>query len=129
MRRLLAPSLLVAVLALLGAGILAQAPAPAAPQAPPAAGGGQAPSAGQPADAAGRQGGGRAGGGGGGRGGGVAIQPGQECPPGMTEWRTDNCRGPEFPAPSILDYRPRSTLVVAEHQVPKAKYGVVDYHA
>jgi len=75
------------------------------------------------------QGGAPAGGRGGGRGGGVAIAPGAECPPGMTEWRTDNCRAPEFPAPSILDYRPESTLVVATHEVPKAKYGVVDFHA
>jgi predicted TIM-barrel fold metal-dependent hydrolase len=65
--------------------------------------------------------------GGGGRGG-VAIQPGEECPPGMTEWRALSCRAPEFPAPSIVDYRPRSTLVVAEHPVPRAKFPVVDSH-
>ena len=47
----------------------------------------------------------------------------------MTEWRADNCRAPEFPAPSILDYRPHSTLVTVEHQVPKAKFGAIDYHA
>ncbi|MBW7934661.1 MAG: amidohydrolase family protein [Gemmatimonadaceae bacterium] len=33
-----------------------------------------------------------------------------------------------MPAPSILDYRPRSTLVSAEHLVPKAKYPVIDFH-
>jgi predicted TIM-barrel fold metal-dependent hydrolase len=86
--------------------------------------GAQAPSA----PAAGQSGAGRQGGRGG-RGSGVAIQPGEECPPGMTEWRADNCRAPEFPAPSIVDYRPKSTLVTAEHLVPKAKYGAVDYHA
>ena len=58
-----------------------------------------------------------------------AIQPGQECPPGMTEWRADNCRAPEFPPPSIVDYRPRSTVVATAHPVPKAKDGAVDYHA
>ena len=47
----------------------------------------------------------------------------------MTEWRANNCRGPEFPAPSIVDYRPRSTVVATAHPVPKAKYGAVDYHA
>jgi len=35
---------------------------------------------------------------------------------------------PEFPPPSITDYRPRSTLVVAEHPVPRAKFPVVDIH-
>jgi len=66
----------------------------------------------------------------GGRGGaaGVQIQPGEECPPGMTETRPGRCQAPEFPAPSILDYRPRSTLVTEEHLVPKAKYPAVDVH-
>jgi len=63
-----------------------------------------------------------------GRGGGVAIEPGQECPPGMTETRPGRCSAPEFPAPSIVDYRPRSTLVTAEHKVPKAKFPAVDVH-
>jgi predicted TIM-barrel fold metal-dependent hydrolase len=36
--------------------------------------------------------------------------------------------GPEAAAPSILDYRPRSTLVVPAHKVPKAKYPVIDFH-
>jgi predicted TIM-barrel fold metal-dependent hydrolase len=75
------------------------------------------------------QGGRQGGRGGRGGGGGVQIQEGEECPPGMTEWRANSCRAPEFPAPSILDYRPRSTLVTAEHQVPRAKFGAVDYHA
>jgi predicted TIM-barrel fold metal-dependent hydrolase len=67
-------------------------------------------------------------GGRGGRGGGVAIQPGQECPPGMTETRAGRCQAPEFPPPSIVDYRPRSTLVTAAHLVPKAKFPVIDSH-
>ncbi|HEX5070620.1 MAG TPA: amidohydrolase family protein [Vicinamibacterales bacterium] len=67
------------------------------------------------------------GGQGGGRGG-TQIQPGQECPPGTTLVRVGTCQAPEFPAPSILDYRPKSTLVTAEHPVPKAKYPVVDIH-
>jgi uncharacterized protein len=46
----------------------------------------------------------------------------------MTETRPGNCQAPEFPAPSILDYRPRTTLVVAEHQVPRAKFPVIDSH-
>jgi predicted TIM-barrel fold metal-dependent hydrolase len=66
----------------------------------------------------------------GGRGGrGTPIKPGESCPPGTTEIRPRSCMAPEFPAPSILDYRPRSTLVVPEHKVPKAKFPVIDFHA
>ena len=59
-----------------------------------------------------------------GRGGGpeATIKPGEQCPPGMTEIRPLRCMAPQMPAPSILDYRPRSTLVTAGHPVPKAKY-------
>ena len=65
-----------------------------------------------------------------GRGGqGVQIQPGEECPPGMTEWRKGSCRAPDKPAPSIVDYRPKSTLVAEEHLVPRAKFPVVDIHS
>src|SRR5262245_8442401 len=38
-------------------------------------------------------------------------------------------RKPEFPPPSILDYKPRSTLVVPQHPVTKAKYPVIDFHS
>jgi predicted TIM-barrel fold metal-dependent hydrolase len=38
-------------------------------------------------------------------------------------------REPEFPAPSIRDYKPRSTLVVPQHPVPRAKFPVVDIHS
>ena len=60
--------------------------------------------------------------------GGTRIAPGQECPPGTTEVRPGNCQAPQEQAPSILDYRPRSTLVTAEHKVPKAKFPTVDVH-
>ena len=36
--------------------------------------------------------------------------------------------GPEAPAPSILDYRPKSTLVTPAHMVKTAKYPAIDYH-
>lgn len=67
----------------------------------------------------------------GGRGGqpGIQIQPGQECPPGTTEVRVGRCQAPDKPAPSILDYRPTSTVVAQEHLVPKAKFPVVDIHS
>lgn len=60
--------------------------------------------------------------------GGTPIQPGESCPPGMTEVRPQSCRAPEFEPPSIVDYRPRSTLVTEENPVPRAKYPVVDVH-
>src|SRR6185436_1028779 len=63
-----------------------------------------------------------------GRSGWVDIKDGEECPPGMTEARHLSCAPPASPAPSILDYRPRSTVVAEEHLVPKAKFPVVDVH-
>lgn len=65
----------------------------------------------------------------GGRGRGVQIAPGAECPPGTTLIRVGTCLAPEFPPPSILDYRPKSTLVVEQHPVPRAKFPVVDIHS
>ncbi len=57
------------------------------------------------------------------------VQPaGGACPPGTTEVRPGNCRAPDLPPPSILDYRPESTLVVAETMVPAARFPVVDIH-
>src|SRR5688572_5780648 len=74
------------------------------------------PAQGQP-PAGGRQGRGR-----------IQVQPGQPCPPGTTLVRPGSCQAPGLPVPSILDYQPRSTLVTAEHLVPKAKFPVVDLH-
>ena len=69
---------------------------------------------------------------GGGRGGSseeeVAIAPGQECPAGMILVRTGRCRKPARPVPSIVDYRPKSTVVASPHPVPRAKFPVVDLH-
>lgn len=59
----------------------------------------------------------------------TTIKPGEQCPPGMTEVRPRSCQAPEFPAPSIVDYRPRNTLVVAEHKMRLAKFPVIDFHA
>jgi predicted TIM-barrel fold metal-dependent hydrolase len=58
----------------------------------------------------------------------LTIQPGESCPPGTTEVRPRACQAPELPAPTILDYRPRSTLVVPAHPVPRAKYPTIDFH-
>jgi len=64
------------------------------------------------------------------RGGGnrTTIKPGEECPPGTTEVRPGSCQAPEMPPPSIVDYRPRSTLVTEQHLVPKAKFPAIDVH-
>ena len=59
---------------------------------------------------------------------GVQIGPDEECPAGTTEVRPGNCRGPDVPVPSILDYRPRSTLVTTATPVPRPRYPVVDIH-
>jgi uncharacterized protein len=67
-----------------------------------------------------------AGGGPGGRG--TPIQAGESCPPGSTEIRPRLCMAPESPVPSIVDYRPRSTLVVPAHVVKTAKYPAIDFH-
>ncbi|MSR21053.1 MAG: amidohydrolase [Gemmatimonadetes bacterium] len=37
-------------------------------------------------------------------------------------------RVPTLPPPSITEYQPRSTLVVPAHEVPRAKFPVVDFH-
>ena len=59
---------------------------------------------------------------------GVPIGEGESCPPGMTEIRPRRCMAPQSPAPSILDYRPKSTLVTTEHKVQRAKYPTIDFH-
>ncbi|HYN80599.1 MAG TPA: amidohydrolase family protein [Gemmatimonadaceae bacterium] len=56
------------------------------------------------------------------------IRAGESCPSGTTEIRPGICRAPEMPAPSILDYRPRSTLVTPAHPVRMAKYPAIDFH-
>jgi len=37
-------------------------------------------------------------------------------------------RQPTLPPPTILEYQPQSTLVVPEHEVPRAKFPAVDFH-
>ncbi len=59
---------------------------------------------------------------------GTSIGPGESCPPGMTEFRPRRCMAPQLPPPSILDYRPNSTLVRPAHRVPRAKFPAIDFH-
>ena len=58
----------------------------------------------------------------------VTVPAGTPCPAGTTEVRPQRCQAPALPAPSILDYRPRSTLVTAAHPVPRARYPAIDFH-
>jgi predicted TIM-barrel fold metal-dependent hydrolase len=60
---------------------------------------------------------------------GVQIKPGEECPPGTTLVRPGRCQAPGLPPPTIVDYRPTSTVVAEEHLVPRAKFPVVDIHS
>jgi predicted TIM-barrel fold metal-dependent hydrolase len=43
--------------------------------------------------------------------------------------RPGSNRDPEFPVPSIRDYKPRTTLVVPQHPTPRAKFPVIDIHS
>lgn len=52
----------------------------------------------------------------------------QQLGPGQLRPRPGEGREPEFPPPSIIQYEPRSTLVVPAHPVPRAKFPVVDFH-
>ncbi len=50
------------------------------------------------------------------------------CPPGMTLVRPGNCQAPSATPPSILDYRPRTTLISPAHVTRTAKYPAIDFH-
>jgi uncharacterized protein len=58
----------------------------------------------------------------------VAVIAQQPPGPGQVRPRPGTGREPEFPAPKITDYKPKSTLVVPEHPVPRAKFPVIDLH-
>ena len=61
----------------------------------------------------------------------VTLAGQQGAPAGSAQGRPRPGEGrqPEWPPPSIREYRPRSTLVVAEHPVPRARYPVIDVHS
>jgi predicted TIM-barrel fold metal-dependent hydrolase len=58
----------------------------------------------------------------------VVVSAQQSTAPGQIRPRPGEGRDPEFPPPTILEYKPRSTLVVPAHAVPRAKFPVVDFH-
>jgi uncharacterized protein len=49
--------------------------------------------------------------------------------PGQIRPRPAEGREPEWPAPNIREYKPKSTLVVPQHPVPRAKFPVIDIHS
>ena len=51
-----------------------------------------------------------------------------QAPAGQLRPRPGQERQPDVPLPNIRDYKPRSTLVVPAHAVPRAKFPVVDIH-
>ncbi len=53
---------------------------------------------------------------------------GQGRPSGLRS-RPGDGRMPEFPEPTITQYKPRNTLKTGEHPVPKAKFPVIDIHS
>src|SRR3954464_13597349 len=58
----------------------------------------------------------------------AAVAAQQPQRPGQIRPRPGAGREPEFPAPKITDYKPKSTLVVPQHPVPRAKFPVVRIH-
>ena len=60
---------------------------------------------------------------------GIAQVPQGPQSQGAIQNRPGANRKPEFPPPSIIDYKPESTLVVPQHPVPRAKYPVIDFHS
>ena len=58
----------------------------------------------------------------------LALVGAQQLPPGQIRPRPAEGREPEFPQPKIREYHPRSTLVVPQHPVPRAKFPVIDFH-
>jgi predicted TIM-barrel fold metal-dependent hydrolase len=52
----------------------------------------------------------------------VELRPDQRPRPGEG-------REPEWPVPRITEYKPRSTLVTAQHPTPRARFPVIDIHS
>jgi predicted TIM-barrel fold metal-dependent hydrolase len=53
----------------------------------------------------------------------------EQAASGQLRRRPGEGQTPEWPPPSITDYKPKSTLVVEEHPRPRAKFPVVDIHS
>src|SRR5438105_13652342 len=59
----------------------------------------------------------------------LAVSHAQTQTPGQIRPRPAEGRQPEWPPPNIREYKPRSTLVVPQHPVPRAKFPVIDIHS
>src|SRR5438045_394563 len=59
----------------------------------------------------------------------LAVSHAQTQTPGQIRPRPAEGRQPEWPPPNIREYHPRSTLVVPQHPVPRAKFPVIDIHS
>jgi predicted TIM-barrel fold metal-dependent hydrolase len=69
----------------------------------------------------------------------LAVAWAQQTPPSPGGSPTDARQGqrprpgegrePEWPAPRITEYKPRTTLVVPQHPTPRAKFPVIDIHS
>jgi predicted TIM-barrel fold metal-dependent hydrolase len=59
---------------------------------------------------------------------GVAQGPQGQRGQGVPGARPGAGREPEFPVPSIREYKPESTLVVPQHPVPRARFPAIDFH-
>ena len=61
---------------------------------------------------------------------GCARRVARQQPPGQLT-AAPGAKGaqPEFTPPTIRDYKPKSTLVVPQHPVPRAKFPVIDIHS
>jgi predicted TIM-barrel fold metal-dependent hydrolase len=49
--------------------------------------------------------------------------------PGQLRPRPGEGQAPEWPPPNIREYKPKPTLVVAQHVTPRAKFPVIDIHS
>lgn len=58
----------------------------------------------------------------------LASPAAQPQAPGQIRPRPAEGREPDLPQPTIRQYKPRSTLVVPQHPVPRAKFPVIDLH-
>ena len=57
-----------------------------------------------------------------------AAEQAPQRPAGVRS-RPGDGRTPEFPEPTITQYKPRTTLKTAQHPVPRAKFPVIDIHS
>jgi len=53
----------------------------------------------------------------------------KQTPEDRTRRRPGEGRKPEWPPPSIVEYKPHSRLIVPQHAVPRARFPVIDIHS